>query len=174
MFTTLEGAIALLMFSVLVTTCPVFAHDHSAPTAHPTPHGQHGEKRSHGHHHGADAPVTPGTTVLLGKHVFRVGGQSVEARLYDARAYFDELHRAHPNHPGIPTHRLVLVRSSSLPVSLSSVLVTGPDGSRRESPLTQDGVRWVADLEWKSPGTYHLTLAGVPGDHAFWSYTLKP
>ena len=112
--------------------------------------------------------------MLLASHVFRVGGSPVVARLSDARAFFQGMHRAHPHHPGIPTHRLELLLSSAQSVALSSLVVTHVGGERQDVPLARLGDRWVADLELRSPGTVRLTLAGVPGNHATWSYTLRP
>ncbi len=119
MFTTLEGAIALLMVIVLATTRPVLAHDQATSVEPPS---------SHAHHQHAEAPV----------------------------------------------HRLELLLSSSRPAAPSALILSGPDGLRREIPLVREGDRLIADLEWKVPGAMRLTLAGVPGNHASWSTMWQP
>ncbi|MEB3188587.1 MAG: hypothetical protein VKP72_14255 [bacterium] len=163
MFTTLEGAFALLVLVVLVTTRPALAHDHAS-------HPDHGVSQAQP----SGAPRHPSDLVLLASRVFRFQGHPVAARLYDGRAHFRELHRAHPNHPGIPTHRLELLFSSGQVTSPGSLLLTRPGGQPREVYLYQEGGHWVADLELREPGEVLLTLTGTGGDHASWTCKLLP
>ncbi len=163
MFTTLEGAIALLVLIVLATTRPAFAHDHAS-------HPDHGVSPAHP----SGAPHPSSALVLLASRVFRFEGHPVAGRLYDGRAYFRELHRAHPNHPGIPTHRLELLFSSGQETSPGSLVLARPGEQQRDVVLYREGGHWVADLELREPGGVHLTLTGTDGDHASWTYKLMP
>lgn len=78
--------------------------------------------------------------------------------LTDDRAYFNKQHEAHLNHPGIPTHRLVLTMSTGGVPDSGELQVTTPAKKVRTFPLWKEGHALKGELELREKGSYQFKL----------------
>lgn len=119
------------------------------------------------------AQAVPPKAKTVAKTTLTLGTSQVAVQLLEARAYFDDLHREHRGHPGIPTHRLILKSADrgKVPV-LKRVSASGPKG-KLEGFLHREAGQQVADVELRAPGRYTFELVTTTGAMARWSRTVR-
>lgn len=103
----------------------------------------------HGAHAAKQASVSK--TLVLGK-------QKATLVIEDARAHFKQQHAAHPDHPGIPTHRLVLKPNGGTLPDSAELTVILPTKQKQSTSLWKEDKALLGQVELKEKGTYRFTL----------------
>lgn len=118
------------------------------------PHGNHAQSQS------KQAPLIK--TIILDR-------QSAKLVFTDARTYFNKQHEAHPNHPGIPTHRFDLTMSTGSVPDTGELQITTPAKHVRTYPLWKEGkaLKGEVELREKGPYQFRLTLPEGKGSVSF-------
>lgn len=131
------------------------------------PHAGHG---AHGGQETSQAASSRSvtTSVVLGK-------QKAAIRIEDAREHFNKLHAQHMNHPGIPTHRLVMTYAKGTVPDSAEVTLILPSRKKQATSLWKEGQALHGQLELREKGTYRVTVT-VPqkSGKVSASFTLTP
>jgi len=108
--------------------------------------------------HGAHAAVEASVTKTLA-----FGKQKATLVIEDAQEYFNKQHEAHPNHPGIPTHRVVLTYGTGTVPASGELTITLPSKQTQTSSMWKEGKTLQGQIELREKGTYRFTLAVPQG-----------
>lgn len=134
------------LFALMLYAAPALAGEHS--------------------HHGGHAAATSLKPKQVTSQTVDAGKLSIV--LMDARAYFNDMHKEHMGHPGIPTHQL-LVKGKA---PLKALKIASPGGLKTDAYLRTENGAQVADVELRKPGRYTFELL-KRGGVTRWQYTVR-
>lgn len=121
----------------------------------------------HSHHHGGHSAATSLKPKQVTSQTLDAGQLSVV--LLDARAFFNDMHKMHMGHPGIPTHQMQVKAKAPL----KALKVVSPAGQKSEAYLRSENGTQVADVELRKPGRYTFELLKRDGRMTRWQYTVR-